>query len=99
MLLLLHPSNISPMQYDTARAAVGHLKKLRCCACCSGVPRLAKFAVVMALDLPVPRWSMSTTLKLFTADLSQPEASLGRGDSKPGPPEVQGACRVLENTW
>jgi hypothetical protein len=38
----------------------------------------------------VPRWSMSTTLKLFTADLSQPEASLGRGDSKPGPPGGMG---------
>jgi hypothetical protein len=42
--------------------------------------------VVMGVDRPVPRWSIRMILKLPSAHFIQPDASVGRGDSKPGPP-------------
>ena len=50
---------------------------------------------VMGEDLPVPRWSSSTTWKYCTALSSQPEDSVGRGASDPGPPEPQ----ILSKAW
>ena len=69
-----------------------YLKNERYWACSWAEPCLARFLVVIWLDRPVPLWSISTTLKLLTATFSQELASVGRGDSKPGPPGSAHTC-------
>jgi hypothetical protein len=63
-----------------------HRKQLRYSACCSGVRPLPRFRTLICVDLPVPRWSSSTTLKFAAACRSHPAESTGVGDSNPGPP-------------